>query len=110
MQPIHLPKALHICNECGDILTDKQVGAEKITYDDMNVNLGSEICKALHIHDKWITNIKLEISPRTPPVLTLERVVMGAEHDALHAVMERYSVTPIGLTPVVGSQAPTESN
>ena len=110
MNPINLSKAVHICGECGERLSDKQVNAEKITWDDMNVNLGMDICKALHIHDKWITNIKLEICPMTPPVLTLERVVMGAEHNALHAVMERYSVTPIGLTPVVDNQSTKGSN
>lgn len=110
VRPNNETPAVHICGECGERLTSAQARAEKVTRDDMNINLGQEICKALDINDKWITGIKLEMFPGCPPVLTLERVVMGAEHDALRGVLERYRVIPIASAPQADSQASTGSN
>ncbi len=43
--PLNLSKAVHICGECEERISDKQAHAEKITWDDMNVNLGLAIAK-----------------------------------------------------------------
>lgn len=108
--PINLPVAVHICGECGERLTDAQARAEKITFGDMNVNLGVEIAKALAIDMTWVTSLRLEMCPGGVPVLEISRAILGDDHAILRSVMERFRVTPIVSAPQADSQASTESD
>lgn len=108
--PINLPTPVHICGECGVRLTDKIARAEDITRDDMNVNLGLAICRALQIDATRVTALKLEMVPKCPPILEISRVILGDDHEALRKVLEKYRLTPIESDPQVDSQASTGSN
>lgn len=98
---------VHICGDCGERLTGEQFSAESITVDDMRINLGAEIAKALQIDTTRVTSLRLEMHPGGIPVLEISRAVFGDDHKALRSVLERYRVTPIASAPQVDSQAST---
>ena len=58
---------LHICVDCGDILTDREARAEHVTRDTISQTLGESICKALNINAFRVTSLRLTLNPGFPP-------------------------------------------
>lgn len=98
----------HICTDCGFILTAKQAHAEHVRRDTVTLTIGESICKALNLDASRVTSLRLAIEAGSPPILEVNRAILGDEVGALRNVFERYELTPLVSAPQAADQEPTE--
>lgn len=110
MRPKRSQRLIHICNDCGELLTNKPDDSPFVRASELHAYLGQNICDALGLDASRISRLELVMEAREMPVLKITRLLWGNDCGSVGDVLEQYQLIPIESAQQADFQKTTGAN